>query len=77
MPGAPWRETGEDTVAVRGSRAMRARFPGGMAPPVEREGEVTGRWPSGAAMAPRGGWRFRVDRTVTARGDDRDAEVAQ
>jgi hypothetical protein len=66
-PGDAWWETGSDTVIAWGSRQMATRFLRGMILPAECEGNPTGTWLSGAAVAAtaKGNWKLYVDKIVT------------
>jgi hypothetical protein len=66
-PGDAWWETGSDTVIAWGSRQMHTRFLRGMILPAECEGNPTGTWLSGAAIAAtaKGNWKLYVDKIVT------------
>jgi hypothetical protein len=66
-PGDAWWETGSDTVIAWGSRQMNTRFLRGMVLPTECEGNPTGTWLSGAAVAAtaKGNWKLYADKIVT------------
>lgn len=66
-PGDAWWETGSDTVIAWGARQMATRFLRGMILPAECEGNPTGTWLSGAAVAAtsKGNWKLYVDKIVT------------
>ena len=66
-PGDAWWETGSDTVIAWGSRQMATRFLRGMILPAECEGNPTGTWLSGAAVAAtaKGNWKLYADKIIT------------
>ena len=66
-PGGAWWETGSDTVIAWGARQMNTRFLRGMILPTECEGNPTGTWLSGAAVATtaKGNWKLYVDKIIT------------